>query len=222
MPLNYVVMTLFSAAFIMSVVLHEVAHGYVARLCGDPTAEMAGRLTLNPIKHIDPIMTIAVPLTLLIVSGGRMFFGGAKPVPVNPYLLRNGEKDHLKVSLAGVAVNFSIALIAGLSLRFWDPEQIGFVLFTMIAISNLMLGFFNLIPIPPLDGSHVMRFVIARFSHEAAAAYERLGMFGLVLVMMFMMFFGGYLFWAVDIVWYKVFMMEVDWYVVIQEFWGSF
>lgn len=222
MPLNYVVMALFIAAFIMSVVLHEVAHGFVAHLCGDPTAKMAGRLTLNPIKHIDPIMTIAVPLTLLIVSGGQIFFGGAKPVPVNPYLLRGGEKDDLKVSLAGVAVNFSIALIAGLSLRFWNPEQLGFVLFTMIAIANLMLGFFNLIPIPPLDGSHVMRFVISRFSREAAAAYERLGMFGLIFVIIFMMSFGGYLLRAVDIVWYKVFMMKVDWYAVMQAFWGTF
>ena len=145
MPLNYVMMMIFIAAFIMSVVLHEVAHGWVARACGDPTAEIAGRLTLNPIKHIDPVMTIAVPLVLLYATRGQMLFGGAKPVPVNPYMLRGGEKDDLKVSLAGVAVNFSIALIFGLPLRFWQPEQVGFMLFAMIAISNLILALFNLI-----------------------------------------------------------------------------
>ena len=222
MPLNYVMMMIFIAAFIMSVVLHEVAHGWVARACGDPTAEIAGRLTLNPIKHIDPVMTIAVPLVLLYATRGQMLFGGAKPVPVNPYMLRGGEKDDLKVSLAGVAVNFSIALIFGLPLRFWQPEQVGFMLFAMIAISNLILALFNLIPIPPLDGSHVLRYLLARVSPELAAAYERLGMFGLVLVIMFMSF-GGHVVLgiAISVVWTFVFnMTDVAWWEVMSRFWG--
>jgi len=223
MGLNYIVLVLFAAAFVMSVVLHEVAHGYVARLCGDPTAEIAGRLTLNPIKHIDPIMTIAVPLVLLYVSGGRVFFGGARPVPVNPYLLRNGEVDDLKVSLAGVTTNFTMALVFGWSLHLWRPGEAGFTLFALIAIANLMLGMFNLIPVPPLDGSHVVRFLLARVAPEAAAAYQRIGMFGIVLVMLFWSFFGRFIFIAVTFVWDKVLLMgEVPWWDVISQFRATF
>lgn len=223
MPVNYVVLTLFVAAFVMSVVLHEIAHGYVAKLCGDPTAEIAGRLSLNPVRHIDPFMTILLPLLLLVFSRGRMMFGGAKPVPVNPYNFRKPETDHLKVSLAGVVVNFTIAAVFGFSLHLWPPGQAGFTLFTLIVVANLMLGFFNLLPIPPLDGSHVMRFFLARLSPQLAAAYERIGRFGLVLLILFINFSGGVYLSAVDYVWFKVLMMgNVGWWEVIQSFRASF
>jgi Zn-dependent protease len=223
MPANYVVLILFAAAFVMSVVFHEVAHGYAARLCGDPTAEMAGRLSLNPIRHIDPFMTILLPVLLLVFSRGRMMFGGAKPVPVNPYNFRRLETDDLKVSLAGVTVNFTIAAFFGFSLHLWRPGQAGFTLFALITVVNLMLAFFNLLPIPPLDGSHVMRFVLARFSGELAAAYERIGRFGLLLLILFINFIPPVHIWAVDYVWFNVFMVRnIGWWEVVSNFRLSF
>ena len=93
---SYLILGIFLAAFLMSLVLHEVAHGWVARACGDPTAEMAGRLSLNPARHIDPMMTIIMPLVMLYMTKGRFMFGAAKPVPVNPHNLRNPETDDLK------------------------------------------------------------------------------------------------------------------------------
>ncbi len=223
MPVNYVVLALYIAAFIMSVVLHEIAHGWVARACGDPTAEIQGRLSLNPVKHIDPIMTILMPALLMIVSKGQFIFGGAKPVPVNPYMLRNPEIDDLKVSVAGVTVNLSIAAVLGFSVHLWEPDTAGFTLFTLVSVTNLFLAFFNLIPIPPLDGSHVFRFLLARISPQAAAAYERIGMFGIFLVMVFIMMLGGVLSIAIDIVWSNVFMLrDVPWWRVTGAFWASF
>ncbi len=218
---NYIVLSLFLAAFLMSVVLHEVAHGWVAKQCGDPTAELAGRLSLNPIRHIDPVMTIIVPFFMMYFAG--VIFGGAKPVPVNPYNFRNLERDDLKVSVAGVVVNFIIAAVFGFGLHLWQPGQMGFTLFALVAVANLVLAFFNLIPIPPLDGSHVMRFIIARFSPQAAARYERLGMFGLILVFLLFGFFSPLLFGAVDFVWTDIFMIrDVSWMAVIHQFRQSF
>ncbi|MHC4712082.1 MAG: site-2 protease family protein [Planctomycetota bacterium] len=223
MPVNYVVLVLFIAAFIMSVVLHEIAHGWVARACGDPTAEAQGRLSLNPVKHIDPFMTILMPALLMYLSRGRMIFGGAKPVPVNPYMLRNPEKDDLKVSLAGVTVNLTLAAIFGFSVRLWPQDTVGFTLFTLICVANLALAFFNLIPIPPLDGSHVFRFFLARISPQAAAAYERIGMFGIVLVILLITALGRVYGFAIDYVWSNVFMLgDAPWWRVVDTFRDSF
>lgn len=205
---SHVVLVLFLAAFVMSVILHEIAHGWVARACGDPTAEMAGRLTLNPIHHIDPFMTIVLPILMLVMTRGRMVFGGAKPVPVNPYNFRNLEKDDLKVSLAGVAVNLAIAAVFGFSLHLWRPGQLGFTLFGLICGANLVLAFFNLLPIPPLDGSHVARYILAKFDQGLADTYERLGRFGLILLIVLIRFFLPFVFGGVDFVWSKVFMID--------------
>ena len=143
---------------VMSVVVHEVSHGWVAYILGDPTAKLAGRLTLNPIPHIDPVGSIIVPLVLSLLPGG-IVFGWAKPVPYNPYNLRvkNGP---VYVALAGPVSNFSLALIFGLLIRTgWGVSLLGaqaLPILSMIVLINIMLGLFNLIPVPPLDGSTVL------------------------------------------------------------------
>ncbi len=151
---------IFLAILIFSVVLHEIAHGYMALYFGDPTARLAGRLTLNPRSHIDPMGSLVVPGLLLLGSGGGFAFGWAKPVPYNPYNLSNFKWGTIAVGLAGVAVNFLLALIFGLLIRFslgtdlFSPDFIK-VLFMVMQV-NIILGVFNLIPIPPLDGSKVL------------------------------------------------------------------
>lgn len=223
METHYIVFAFYVAGLIMSVVLHEIAHGLVAKKCGDHTADAAGRLSLNPIRHIDPFMTILMPILTMVASHGTLIFGGAKPVPVNPYFFRNLELDDLKVSVAGVATNLAIALACGATLHVWSRESAGFTLFTMLTVANLGLAFFNLIPIPPLDGSHVARFFLARISPGLAAMYERIGMMGLVLVLMFSWVFSKPIFTAMDFVWSSVLLMnDVQWYRVIGEFWGTF
>src|SRR3990167_8398292 len=142
---------------IYSAILHEIAHGFVAYRLGDPTAKLMGRLTLDPRSHIDPAMSILLPL-VLILTGSPVIFGAAKPVPVDPFNLRDGRRDMALVSLAGPITNFLIAAIAAFLLKFvvislGIPMLTEFV-FRIVQL-NLLLGIFNLIPIPPLDGSKV-------------------------------------------------------------------
>ena len=138
---------------IFSVIIHEVSHGYAALFLGDKTAQDQGRLTLNPIKHIDPIGSIIFPALSLLLGG--FVFGWAKPVPFNPYNLRNRKWGEAIVAAAGPASNFLIALAFGLALRFSAALAASAAagLVATIVLVNLMLGTFNLIPIPPLDGS---------------------------------------------------------------------
>ena len=147
-------------ALIFSVVIHEVAHGAVANSLGDPTAKYAGRLTLNPLKHFDWVGSFFLPLLLTLLRS-PFIFGWAKPVPINPYNFRDQKYGQVKVAVAGVAANFALAAIFGLILRFWpvilDPVSAGFyTLAQSVVIINLGLAVFNLIPIPPLDGSHIL------------------------------------------------------------------
>ena len=165
--------------------IHEIAHGWMALRCGDDSALRAGRLTLNPLPHIDPFMTILLPL-LLIVSRAGFVIGGAKPVPVNPYLLRNGERDNLKVTFAGPASNLLLAAAAVLLLAAagWayrlvpSPLLISLhnLLFIMVWL-NLILANFNLIPIPPLDGSHILAYFLRG---EARQVFGRLQNAGII------------------------------------------
>lgn len=142
---------------IFSVIVHEVAHGYMADRLGDPTARLSGRLTLNPLKHIDPIGSIIVPL---ITSLAGFTFGWAKPVPYNPYNLKNKRQGEFLIAAAGPGSNLLIAFIFGTILRFIDlssPSMAPVItIFASIVIINIVLAVFNLIPLPPLDGSKIL------------------------------------------------------------------
>jgi len=143
---------------IMSVVVHEVSHGYMAYYFGDLTAKMAGRLTLNPLKHLDMFGSFIVPLIAYSLTG--FIFGWAKPVPYNPYNLRNAKVGEPMVALAGPLSNFVVALIFGLIIRFSGLLGITSMAFidasSLVVLINVVLGMFNLIPIPPLDGSKIL------------------------------------------------------------------
>ena len=146
---------------LFSIIIHEISHGLMADYLGDPTAKNAGRLTLNPISHLDPIGSILVPL-LLIISKAGIVFGWAKPVPVNPYNLRDKVYGQAKVAVAGPLANIFIALFFGIILRFIPylfSYQVAInliTIFSYIVWINLILAIFNLLPIPPLDGSHIL------------------------------------------------------------------
>jgi len=148
---------------IFSVVIHEVTHGYVAQMLGDPTARLAGRLTLNPIKHIDPLGSVIIP-GILLLSGSSFLIGWAKPVPYNPYNLSNQKWGEALVAGAGPAVNIFIALIFGLIIRF--GTSFGFLsgpfieIASFVVLINILLAIFNLIPVPPLDGSKVLASIL--------------------------------------------------------------
>ncbi len=156
-PMSFLI-TLF-ALFILffSIIIHEIAHGSVAYALGDPTAKEAGRLTLNPLRHLDPFGSVVFPIfSFLITRGQGPIFGWAKPVPVNPYNFRDQKYGELKVSLAGPLTNFLMAIIFGLFIRFLILPPSWLIFFSIIAVYNFAWGIFNLVPIPPLDGSHIL------------------------------------------------------------------
>lgn len=171
---------------LLSIIIHEVAHGSMALRLGDTTAKQAGRLTLNPIKHIDLFGTILLPL-LLVIMRSPIVIGWAKPVPINPFNLRDPKWGMLKVSLAGPSANFLIAIIFGLIIRFFALPETLSVLFSIIVLYNFAWGIFNLIPIPPLDGSHILfTFLSARYNHIKMFLHQ----YGL-FIFIFFLFFGG-------------------------------
>ncbi len=182
---------------VFSAILHEIAHGYVAERLGDPTARLAGRLTLNPKKHIDPFMSILLPL-LLLISGSPVIFGAAKPVPVDPFNLRDGRKDLALVSLAGPLTNILIAIFASLIIHIIFPavpsflieaSPLGFVLLKIVQL-NLLLAIFNLIPIPPLDGSKVFSLLL---SEKQAFVYMSMSSIGIFILFFLLLFpIGGF------------------------------
>ncbi|HUF88985.1 MAG TPA: site-2 protease family protein [Gemmatimonadota bacterium] len=180
---------------LFSVIVHECAHGYVAEWWGDPTARMLGRLTLNPIPHIDLFGSILVP-GLLLLSGSSILFGWAKPVPVTPQNFRDRRMGDITVSLAGPASNILLALVlAGVlgvaSLLSGPSGVVGPVLALCYygILLNFVLAVFNLLPIPPLDGSHVVANLLPR---PAAYAYQSLGQYGLLIVFL-LLFIPGLL-----------------------------
>jgi Zn-dependent protease len=143
---------------IFSVVLHEMAHGYAANWLGDPTARLAGRLTANPIPHLDPMMSVILP-GLLVVTGSPVLFGAAKPVPYNPYNFTNQKWGEAIVAVAGPAANVGIAIIFALLIRSAELLSLSQAFITLafqVVILNIFLAFFNLVPIPPLDGSKIL------------------------------------------------------------------
>ncbi len=145
--------------FIFSVMIHEITHGFVAERLGDPTARLAGRLTLNPIKHIDPIGSVILPL-LLMVTHSPFVFGWAKPVPYDPRNLKNPRLGGGLIAAAGPLVNLTLAAIFGLFLRFLPVSGQMVPFLALIVYVNILLAIFNLIPIPPLDGSKVLWAVL--------------------------------------------------------------
>jgi Zn-dependent protease len=180
------------AILIISIVIHEVSHGFVAEYFGDDTAREAGRLTLNPISHLDIFGSILLP-AVLVLTHSPFLFGWAKPVPYNPNNLSNRKWGTIAVASAGVFANFIIAIVFGLIIRltFGLSLQTNFYVITSaIVIVNLALAIFNLVPIPPLDGSKILFSFFPEFISAKIFYYEQ---YSLILLLVFIIFFSPYL-----------------------------
>ena len=185
------------AILVFSVVFHEVSHGAAANYLGDPTAKYSGRLTLNPIKHLDPLGSILVPL-FLILTRSPILFGWAKPVPINSHNLRDQKYGSAKVALAGPGSNLMVALIFGLALRFFpDITAIPglYLMFSYIVYINILLAIFNLVPVPPLDGSHIL-FTFLPPGFENLKIF--LSQFGIFILLFIIFFFFRWLFLIIN------------------------
>lgn len=186
------------AILIFSAILHEIAHGFVAEKFGDPTARLAGRLTLNPKKHIDPFMSILLPL-MLVISGSPVIFGAAKPVPIDPFNLKEGRKDIALVALAGPLTNIIIAILGSFLIKLLPtfsnllppflPSTLYLLLANVVTL-NLLLAIFNLLPIPPLDGSKVFALLLP---DKEATIYLSLSSIGFFIIFFLLLFpIGGF------------------------------
>jgi Zn-dependent protease len=188
MEINFIFQIL---VLVISVMAHEVAHGAAAYAFGDPTAKNQGRLTLNPLKHIDMFGSIILPALLYFTNAGFLF-GWAKPVPYNPYNLRNRRLGEFCVSIAGIVTNFAIAIIFSIVIKFavvLGLSQPVIDLMLYIILLNVTLGVFNLVPIPPLDGSKIL-FTLVPYRYEYhLITLEKYGFYFLII---FIVFFGHY------------------------------
>jgi Zn-dependent protease len=205
------------AVLIFSIVVHEVAHAWQARREGDDTAEKLGRITLNPLPHLDLMGSFIVP-AILYFSGTSFLFGWAKPVPVNPSNYRDYPAGDIRVSMAGIVSNIGLAVLATLltavvvkvqdlsgPLAVYEPMLVALDYAIFI---NLILAFFNLIPIPPLDGSHVLAHMLPQ---DMAMRYRHFGQYGILALMAIMYFVPG----AFSVVLWPVFFLRglADWFV---------
>ena len=176
----------------MSVVIHEVSHGFMARHFGDQTAYLAGRLTLNPFRHLDLFGSVLLP-AILVLTNSPFLIGWAKPVPYNPNNFKNKKMGTIAVAAAGVLANLFIAVFFGLILRFSvglnAPEGF-YLIISSIVIVNLALAIFNLVPIPPLDGSKILFNLLPPSFYNAIAVIER---YSLVFIIIFLVFLSNYL-----------------------------
>lgn len=183
------------AILIYSIILHEIAHGWVADKLGDPTARLKGRLTLNPLPHIDPLMSLLLP-AFLIFSGSPIIFGAAKPIPIDPFNLREGRKDIGIVGLAGPGINLLLAISAALIFKlltilpFLPLFYFILPIIKIIVFYNLALAALNLIPIPPLDGSRILAAILPA---QYASFFDLLEPYGLFLLYFLLLFhLGGF------------------------------
>lgn len=188
---NYLLIGLSIGVLILSLSVHEAAHAWVAYRCGDPTAYNEGRMTLDPLVHIDPVWSILLPIVFYFTLGFP--FGGAKPVPVNPYQLRNPPRDMMLVAIAGPLSNVLLALLCLVAWKLvvfgggMDPNQLPAGVLQLSVILNIALAVFNMIPIPPLDGSRVMGFLLRG---KALEAYEQIERYGFIIIIA-LIYFGG-------------------------------
>lgn len=175
---------------IFSAVIHEVSHGTMANYLGDSTAKYSGRLTLNPLKHLDFFGSFLLPLLMLLATRGRgPVFGWAKPVPINPYNFRDQKYGSAKVAAAGPAANFAVALFFGLALRFFPAISAvsGLdLIFSYIVYINLLLAIFNLLPVPPLDGSHILFTFLPQGLENLKIFLSQFGLFILLFIIFFL------------------------------------
>ncbi len=169
-----------------SAIIHEYAHGLAADMLGDPTARYAGRLTVNPIPHIDLWGTILMPITLSILTGGKFLFAYAKPVPYNPYNLKNQKWGPAMVAIAGPAANFLLAIAFAVVVRVLPPSNFTSIL-SIIVYANVMLMIFNLVPIPPLDGSKVLYALLPDSARGVRIFLDKYG-FAILLFFIFFLF----------------------------------
>lgn len=182
---------------IFSIILHEVAHGYAANALGDPTARLEGRLTLNPIPHIDPFGSVILP-AILVLTGANILIGWAKPVPYNPYNLRGGKWAESFVAAAGPLTNIALAIFFGLLVRAAPlvslSEAAQGLLLSGVYL-NILLAIFNLVPLPPLDGSKVIEpllpYPLSRYYRSARRFMEGQGIF----ISFFLIYFLIWIFW---------------------------
>ena len=183
---NFISGIFFFIVIILSAIIHEYMHGWTAERLGDPTARLAGRLTLNPIVHIDPVGTIFLPLILVLMNTG-LLFGWAKPVPYNPFNLRNKRFGPALVAAAGPLSNLFIALVLGLFVRLSVPSAFTSFL-SIVVYVNVLLAIFNLVPLPPLDGSKILFSVLPdnKFWWQFKINIDR---YGMILVFVFIFFF---------------------------------
>lgn len=176
---------------IFSIVIHEVAHGWVAYKLGDPTAKYQGRLSLNPVAHIDPIGSVLFPVfTLILTRGQGPVFGWAKPVPINPYNFRDQKWGQLKTAAAGPLSNIILALISGLFIRFLPFYSAVFFPLSVICITNLSLAIFNLVPVPPLDGSYIFLSFFPANAWKIESFFQR---FGFLILLLFVFFASDFI-----------------------------
>lgn len=186
---NLIIKLLSFICLIIAITLHEFFHALTADHLGDPTPRSRGRLTLNPMAHADPIGTIALPLLNLLT--GLPTIGWAKPVPIDPFNFRHPKKDEIIVSLAGPSSNLLLAIISSLCLRFFPLSQIFYIFFYLLALINISLFVFNLIPIPPLDGSHILLNLLPEKSRiQWEETFDRYG-FLLIIFLVFFPIFNG-------------------------------
>ena len=175
---------IFVVILIISVVIHELAHGYAADSMGDPTPRLAGRLTLNPIAHLDIFGSVILP-AFLVISGATFVIGWAKPVPFNPYNLRNKKWGGAIVALAGPLANLGLAVIFALILKFVTVSAFMYSFMTGIVITNIALAVFNLVPLPPLDGHHILYALLGNRAPQVKAFLQR---YSIIILIIFIMY----------------------------------